>query len=76
MRDSPSRRRNFGVGQCRCSGDDIEGRYRQSGHVGNIEPGDVIVSAISEGVRGYALDPNTAEALWRKSEDLVADSFE
>jgi hypothetical protein len=26
-------------------------------------------------VRGYALDPNTAEALWKKSEELVGESF-
>jgi hypothetical protein len=27
-------------------------------------PDDVPITAISEGVRGYALDPNNAEALW------------
>lgn len=30
---------------------------------------------MTEGVRGYALDPNTAEALWKKSEQLVRESF-
>jgi len=30
---------------------------------------------MAEGVRGYALDPNNAEALWRKSEELVGESF-
>ena len=33
------------------------------------------ISAISEGVRGYALDPNAAEALWKKSEQLVGETF-
>jgi hypothetical protein len=35
----------------------------------------VTISAISEGVRGYALDPKNAEALWKKSEELVGESF-
>jgi hypothetical protein len=26
-------------------------------------------------VRGYALDPEMAEALWKKSEELVGESF-
>jgi hypothetical protein len=30
---------------------------------------------VSEGVRGYALDPKTAEALRKKSEELVGESF-
>ena len=29
----------------------------------------------SEGVRAYALDPKTAEALWKKSEELVREHF-
>jgi hypothetical protein len=36
---------------------------------------DVNISAISEGVRGYALDPTNAEALWKKSQELVGESF-
>ena len=35
----------------------------------------VVISAISEGVRGYALDPANAAALWKKSEQLVGESF-
>lgn len=55
--------------------DEIGGRYCENCHVGNIVPDDVTISAISEGVRGYALDPNNAEALWKKSEELVKESF-
>jgi NAD(P)-dependent dehydrogenase (short-subunit alcohol dehydrogenase family) len=55
--------------------DEIGGRYCENCHVGNIVADDVTISAISEGVRGYALDPNTAEALWKKSEELVGESF-
>jgi hypothetical protein len=28
-----------------------------------------------EGVRSYALDPKNAEALWKKSEEMVGESF-
>lgn len=52
--------------------DEIGGRYCENCHVGNIVPRNV---AISEGVRAYALDPTTAEALWHKSEELVGESF-
>ena len=55
--------------------DEIGGRYCENCHVGKIVPDDVTISAISEGVRGYALDPKTAEALWKKSEELVGESF-
>ena len=55
--------------------DEIGGRYCENCHVGHVVPDDVTISAISEGVRGYALDPNTAEALWKKSEELVRESF-
>jgi hypothetical protein len=30
---------------------------------------------LSEGVRGYALHPKNAETLWKKSEELVGESF-
>src|ERR1700726_566607 len=55
--------------------DEIGGRYCENCHVGNVVPDDVTISAISEGVRGYALDPKNAEALWKKSEELVGESF-
>ena len=55
--------------------DEIGGHYCENCHVGNIVPDDVPISATSEGVRGYALDPNNAEALWKKSEELVGESF-
>jgi NAD(P)-dependent dehydrogenase (short-subunit alcohol dehydrogenase family) len=55
--------------------DEIGGRYCENCHVGAIVPDDVTISGISEGVRGYALDPSAAEALWKKSEELVGESF-
>lgn len=57
------------------SADEIGGRYCENCHVGNIVPDDATITAISEGVRAYALDPTTAEALWKKSEEMVGESF-
>jgi NAD(P)-dependent dehydrogenase (short-subunit alcohol dehydrogenase family) len=55
--------------------DEIGGRYCENCHVGNIIPDHVTIHVGSEGVRGYALDPKNAEALWKKSEELVGESF-
>lgn len=55
--------------------DQIGGRYCENCHVGHIVPDHVTINAVSEGVRGYALDPRNAEALWKKSEELVGESF-
>jgi NAD(P)-dependent dehydrogenase (short-subunit alcohol dehydrogenase family) len=57
------------------SADGIGGRYCENCHIGNVVPDDVTISAISEGVRGYALDPENAEALWKKSEEMVGEKF-
>jgi NAD(P)-dependent dehydrogenase (short-subunit alcohol dehydrogenase family) len=57
------------------SADEIGGRYSENCHVGQVVPEGVAINAISEGVRAYALDPNNAEALWKKSEELVGESF-
>jgi NAD(P)-dependent dehydrogenase (short-subunit alcohol dehydrogenase family) len=55
--------------------DEIGGRYCENCHVGNIVPDSVSISGVSEGVRAYALDPANAEALWKKSEEMVGESF-
>ena len=55
--------------------DEIGGRYCEDCHVGSIVADEDPASAVSEGVRGYAVDPNTAEALWKKSEELVGERF-
>src|ERR1700757_303628 len=55
--------------------DEIGDRYCENCRVGEIVPDHVTISGISEGVRGYALDPKNAEALWKKSEELVGESF-
>jgi NAD(P)-dependent dehydrogenase (short-subunit alcohol dehydrogenase family) len=55
--------------------DEVGGRYCENCHVGKIVADDVVISPISEGVRGYALEAKNAEALWKKSEELVGESF-
>jgi len=57
------------------SSDEVGGRYCENCHVGNLVADDVAISPISEGVRAYALDPANAKALWKKSEELVGESF-
>jgi hypothetical protein len=39
------------------SADEIGGHYCENCHVGKVVPDDVPITASSEGVRGYALDP-------------------
>jgi NAD(P)-dependent dehydrogenase (short-subunit alcohol dehydrogenase family) len=55
--------------------EEVGGQYCENCHVGRIVGDDVTISPISEGVRGYALDPKNAEALWKKSEEMVGESF-
>jgi len=55
--------------------DKVGGGYCENCHIGRIVPDDVAITPISEGVRGYALDAKNAEALWKKSEELVGESF-
>jgi NAD(P)-dependent dehydrogenase (short-subunit alcohol dehydrogenase family) len=55
--------------------DEIGARYCENCHVGKTVPDDTTITAVSEGVRGYALDAKNAEALWKKSEELVGESF-
>jgi NAD(P)-dependent dehydrogenase (short-subunit alcohol dehydrogenase family) len=55
--------------------DEIGGRYCENCHVGTIVADDAVISAVSEGVRGYALDLANAEALWKKSEQMVGECF-
>ncbi len=57
------------------SADEIGGRYCENCHVGKTVPEDASITAVSEGVRGYALDANNAHALWKRSEELVGESF-
>jgi NAD(P)-dependent dehydrogenase (short-subunit alcohol dehydrogenase family) len=57
------------------SADEIGGRYCENCHVGQVVPDDAAITVVSEGVRSYALDPITADKLWKKSEALVGERF-
>ena len=54
---------------------EVGGQYCENCHVGKIASDDVAITAVSEGVRAYAVDPTNAEALWKKSEEMVGESF-
>jgi NAD(P)-dependent dehydrogenase (short-subunit alcohol dehydrogenase family) len=55
--------------------DEVGGKYCENCHVGHVVADDMVINAISEGVRGYALDSTIAAALWKKSEEMVGESF-
>ena len=51
--------------------DDVGGRYCEDCHVAEIEPD----ATKRSGVKPYALNPETAKALWAKSEEMVGERF-
>ncbi len=51
--------------------DEVGGRYCEDCHVAKIEPN----PAKRAGVKPYALNPETAKALWAKSEEMVGERF-
>jgi NAD(P)-dependent dehydrogenase (short-subunit alcohol dehydrogenase family) len=57
------------------SPDEIGARYCENCHVSKILPDDANISVNSEGVRAYALNLSNAEALWKKSEEMVQETF-
>jgi NAD(P)-dependent dehydrogenase (short-subunit alcohol dehydrogenase family) len=52
--------------------EEVGGRYCEDCHVAEVvsEPG------LRGGVRAYALDPQRAQALWKKSEEMVGERFD
>jgi hypothetical protein len=50
-------------------------RYCENCHVSDVVADDVRLGLLDEGVRGYALDPENAKALWKKSEEWVGEAF-
>jgi hypothetical protein len=50
----------------------IGGRYCEDCHVAEV----VSNPGLFGGVRPYALDPQRAQALWQKSEELVGERFD
>src|ERR1700692_602162 len=56
---------------CVADADSIGGRYCEDCHVAEV----VSVPGLRGGVRTYALDPQRAQALWQKSEEMVGERF-
>jgi NAD(P)-dependent dehydrogenase (short-subunit alcohol dehydrogenase family) len=52
--------------------DAVGGRFCEDCHVAEVKDGDELMRG---GVRPYAIDPETAKALWTKSEELVGERF-
>ncbi len=53
---------------------EIGGQYCEDCRVAHVVPNDMPVG-MNEGARRYALDANNAAALWKKSEEMVGESF-
>ncbi|HEY0309181.1 MAG TPA: SDR family NAD(P)-dependent oxidoreductase [Acidobacteriaceae bacterium] len=58
------------------SAEEVGGRYCENCHVSDVVADDANLGMLAEGVRRYALDPQNAAALWKKSEDLVGETFQ
>jgi NAD(P)-dependent dehydrogenase (short-subunit alcohol dehydrogenase family) len=53
----------------------VGGRYCENCHVSDVVTDDAPLGMLDEGVRGYALDPQNAAALWKKSEEMIGEVF-
>ncbi|OYU68941.1 MAG: shikimate dehydrogenase [Alphaproteobacteria bacterium PA2] len=51
--------------------DEVGGKYCEDCHVAEIKD----IEGVRGGVRSYALDPESARALWTKSEEMVGESY-
>jgi NAD(P)-dependent dehydrogenase (short-subunit alcohol dehydrogenase family) len=56
---------------CFADAEAIGARYCEDCHVAEV----VSTPGLREGVRAYALDPQRAQALWQKSEEMVGERF-
>ncbi len=56
---------------CVADAEAVGGRYCEDCHVAEV----TTVPGLRGGVQPYALDPQRAQALWRKSEELVGERF-
>lgn len=54
--------------------EEIGGQYCENCHVSEVVTS-AEVGLVDEGVRAYALDPESAKALWAKSEEMVGERF-
>jgi NAD(P)-dependent dehydrogenase (short-subunit alcohol dehydrogenase family) len=57
------------------AGEEVGGKYCLDCRVADVVPDGATANAIREGVCAYAVDAGNAKALWKKSEELVGESF-
>lgn len=55
--------------------EEVGGRYCENCHVSDVIADDARLGLLDEGVRGYALARENAKALWKKSEEMVGETF-
>ena len=55
--------------------DEVGGKYCENCHVARPMVDSAKIAAVRAGVRAYPLDPANAAALWKKSEELVGETF-
>jgi NAD(P)-dependent dehydrogenase (short-subunit alcohol dehydrogenase family) len=55
--------------------EEVGGRYCENCHVSEVVADDAMLGMLDEGVRGYALDPQNAVALWKRSEEMIGEVF-
>jgi NAD(P)-dependent dehydrogenase (short-subunit alcohol dehydrogenase family) len=55
--------------------DEVGGKYCENCQVGTVVPDGTTMSMVSGGVFAYALNEKSAEALWKRSEELVGETF-
>jgi hypothetical protein len=56
---------------CVADADTIGGRYCEDCHVAEV----TTTPGLRGGAQPYALDPQRAQALWQKSEEMVGEQF-
>jgi len=56
-------------------GNTVGGRYCEDCGIGDVVANDIPISPVAGGVRPYALDPEHAEAFWKKAEQMVGERF-
>jgi hypothetical protein len=56
--------------------EEVGARYCENCHVSYGVPDDITLGRSNDGVCASALDPKNADALWKKSEELVGESFQ
>ncbi|MFT4112686.1 SDR family NAD(P)-dependent oxidoreductase [Silvibacterium sp.] len=55
--------------------EEVGGKYCEDCHVAHTVPDNAEITVAREGIRAYALDEASAETLWKKSEELVGETF-